>query len=156
MTDTTLTIARVIKAPAALVWDAWADAASLAQWWLPAPYLCRVLAFDLKPGGAFRTEMREEGAAWQPHLDACFLEVVSGERLVFTTALRNGWQPADNPFLSISAIITLTPHAVGTEYRAVVLHQNPDARAKHEEMGFFEGWGTCIDQLKALVEARVQ
>ncbi|CAN5258885.1 SRPBCC family protein [soil metagenome] len=156
MTDTTLTISRVIKAPPALVWGAWADPARLALWWLPAYYLCRVLALDIKPGGAFRTEMREDGADWQPHLDACFLETVPGERLVFTTALHAGWQPADNPFISISAIITLTAHPEGTDYRAVVLHQNPDARAKHEELGFFEGWGRCIGQLAVLAEGRVQ
>ena len=29
------------------------------------------------------------------------------------------------------------------------MHPDQATRDKHEEMGFFDGWGTCIDQLEA-------
>jgi uncharacterized protein YndB with AHSA1/START domain len=35
----------------------------------------------------------------------------------------------------------------GTRYIATVMHPDKATRDRHEEMGFFEGWGTCIDQL---------
>jgi uncharacterized protein YndB with AHSA1/START domain len=38
----------------------------------------------------------------------------------------------------------------GTRYRALVRHKNAQDRAKHEEMGFFQGWGTCLTQLEEL------
>lgn len=50
-----LRISRIIKAPRAAVWAAWADPASLAQWWLPAPSRCEVVALELVPGGGFVT-----------------------------------------------------------------------------------------------------
>ncbi|WP_210603477.1 ArsR/SmtB family transcription factor [Brevibacterium oceani] len=40
----------------------------------------------------------------------------------------------------------------GTDYTAVVRHGSPEQRARHEELGFFDGWGTVTDQLAAAVE----
>ena len=51
----------------------------------------------------------------------------------------------------MTAIIAIEPTADGgTKYTATVLHGDPDARAKHEAMGFHQGWGTAFDQLVAL------
>ena len=59
MSKSELTIARHIAAPPSVVWDAWSDPAKLAQWWIPAPIICRVDKLDLTPGGGFVTRMRE-------------------------------------------------------------------------------------------------
>ena len=61
--DLDLVISRVIKAPAAAVWDAWTNPAKFEQWWVPHPTVCRVLDMDLRPGGSFRTEISEHGVA---------------------------------------------------------------------------------------------
>lgn len=152
MTDkTTLTIARHIAAPPSTVWDAWSDPAKLAQWWIPAPIECRVVTLDLRPGGGFVTRMREGDGDFQPHVDGCFLEAIPNERLVFTTVLTEGWQPAE-PWLAITAILTFEAREGGTLYSARVLHRNPDDSRKHDEMGFQEGWGTAIGQLAGLLE----
>ena len=55
--DLDLTTARVIKAPRSVVWNAWVDPVSFAQWWIPAPTKCKVVDMDLRPGGSFVTEM---------------------------------------------------------------------------------------------------
>ena len=152
MSKSELTISRHIAAPPAAVWDAWSDPAKLAQWWIPAPIICRVDQLDLRPGGGFVTRMREEGATdFQPHVDGCFLEAIPNERLVFTTVLTEGWQPVD-PWLALTAILTFEAKDGGTLYSARVLHKSPEESAKHEEMGFYEGWGTAIGQLAGLVE----
>lgn len=152
MNKSELTIARHIAAPPSAVWDAWSDPAKLAQWWIPAPIACRVDKLDLRPGGGFVTRMREDGAAdFQPHVDGCFLEAVPNERLVFTTVLTEGWQPAE-PWLAMTAILTFEAKDGGTLYSAHVLHKSPADSAKHEEMGFHEGWGTVIGQLAAMLE----
>lgn len=152
MSKSELTISRHIAAPPSAVWDAWSDPAKLAQWWIPAPIACRVDKLDLRPGGGFVTRMREEGTSdFQPHVDGCFLEAVPDERLVFTTVLTEGWQPAD-PWLAMTAILTFTPQDKGTLYSARVLHKTPEDGAKHVEMGFHEGWGTVIGQLAAMLE----
>ena len=76
--------------------------------------------------------------------------MVEGERLVFTDTLLGGWRPADAPFMT--AVITLRDHPEGTEYAAHVMHKSQADRDTHEEMGFYDGWGTVIAQLAALVE----
>ena len=152
MSKSELTISRHIAAPPAAVWDAWSDPGKLAQWWIPAPIICRVDQLDLRPGGGFVTRMREEGATdFQPHVDGCFLEAIPNERLVFTTVLTEGWQPVD-PWLALTAILTFEAKDGGTLYSARVLHKSPEESAKHEEMGFYEGWGTAIGQLAGLLE----
>jgi uncharacterized protein YndB with AHSA1/START domain len=147
-----LSTERLIKAPRAAVWKAWADPRCLEQWWIPAPMRCKVLALDLCAGGAFVTEMAEEGQGFVPHQSACFLAVDPMERIVFTNMLLGGWRPAEKPFLSLTAIITFSDHPDGTNYVAHVMHGKPDDRAKHEEYGFHDGWGTVAMQLANFVE----
>lgn len=150
--DTTLTISRLIAAPPSAVWNAWSVPENLAKWWIPAPIECQVVTLDLRPGGGFVTRMREAGAAdFQPHVDGCFLEAIPEKKLVFTTVLTEGWQPAE-PWLALTAILTFEAQDGGTLYSARVLHKTPEDSAKHDEMGFYEGWGTAIGQLAGLVE----
>ena len=146
-----LMVERFIAAPPAVVWKAWSDPAHLAKWWIPAPMECQVVKLDLRPGGGFETRMREGQGEFQPHVEACFLEVVPQARLVFTTMLTEGWKPAE-PWLSMTAIMTLAAEGPGTRYTASALHRTPADARKHEEMGFHEGWGITLDQLAALAE----
>ena len=146
--ESELTIARFIKAPPAIVWKAWSTPEHLAKWWIPAPIECKVVKLDLRPGGGFETRMREGGGEFGPHVEGCFLEIVPEARLIFTTVLTEGWQPAE-PWLALTAIITFAAEGSGTRYAARVLHRNAADARKHEEMGFDEGWGTTIDQLAA-------
>jgi uncharacterized protein YndB with AHSA1/START domain len=147
-----LTLSRVIKAPRPVIWSAWTDRARFERWWVPAPARCKVLAMELRPGGAFETQISEDGGDFVPHLSACFLDIVECERIVFTDALLGGWRPAEHPFMT--AIITLREHPEGTEYAAHVMHKNNADRTMHETMGFFDGWGTVAEQLANLVEQR--
>jgi uncharacterized protein YndB with AHSA1/START domain len=147
-----LTTSRIIKAPRAIVWSAWADPVSFAQWWVPAPTRCKVVTMDMRPGGAFVTEMSDNDGPFVPHLSGCFLDVVEGARIVFTNALTGGWRPAERGFMT--AVITFSDHPGGTEYVAYAMHKNRADRDKHEEMGFHDGWGTVAAQLAALVEQR--
>lgn len=146
--DLDLTITRIIRAPRHAVWNAWADPASFAQWWVPAPAKCRVLEMDLVPGGALVTEISENGGDFAPHMRACILAVDDQERIVFTNALLGGWRPAEHPFMT--AIITMRDHPMGTEYAAQVMHRNNADRNMHQELGFYDGWGTVIEQLATL------
>jgi uncharacterized protein YndB with AHSA1/START domain len=150
--DLDLTISRVIKAPRSAVWNAWTDPASFAQWWIPAPATCKVLEMDLRPGGALVTQISENGGEFMPHLSACFVAVDQMARIVFTNCLVGGWRPAEHPFMT--AIITLRDHPLGTDYVAHVMHKSNADRNLHEEMGFYDGWGTVAEQLARHVEPR--
>ncbi|NEY90061.1 SRPBCC family protein [Tabrizicola oligotrophica] len=152
--DSTLAIARLIPAPPAVVWRAWSQPEHLAQWWIPKPIECRVVKLDLRPGGGFETRMREGDGEFQPHLDACFLEIVPERRLVFTTVLTEGWQPVE-PWLALTAIISLEASGAGTRYSARVLHRSPEDSRKHADLGFEAGWDAVLDQLAAYVPTLV-
>lgn len=147
-----LSVSRLIKAPRSAVWRAWADPKCFEQWWIPAPILCRVVKMDLKPGGGFETLMSEDGAQFKPHVEGCFLDIIPRQRIIFTTALKEAWEPAE-PWLTLTSIITMEDEGDGTRYVARALHKNPEDSRKHKEMGFEDGWGTAIDQLAKLAEA---
>jgi uncharacterized protein YndB with AHSA1/START domain len=145
-----LAINRIIKAPRTAVWQAWSDPLRFARWWVPAPTVCRVSAMELEPGGAFVTEISENGGAFMPHINGCFLAIAAGEQIVFTTCLTSGWRPAEQPF--ITAIINISDHPLGTEYTAHVMHKSQADRNTHQDLGFYDGWGMVIEQLARLVE----
>jgi uncharacterized protein YndB with AHSA1/START domain len=87
-----------------------------------------------------------------PHLDASFLVVDELERLAFTNAIDSRWRPANPRPVAMVAEILLGDHPAGTDYRVIVRHGDPAARARHEEIGFFDGWWSVTEQLAALVE----
>jgi len=113
-----------------------------------------VREMDLRPGGALVTHISENGGEFVPHVSGCFLAVDDLERIVFTDAMVGGWRLAEQPFMT--AIITLQDHPMGTDYVAQVMHKNRTDRNQHEEMGFYDGWGTVAGQLAALAERKAQ
>ena len=151
--DLDLTLQRVIRAPRAVVWRAWTDPSQLEQWWVPAPAVARVDRLEAQPGGAFVTRISDDGVEFGPHMDASFLVVDDRERLVFTNAVDSRWRPTRPDPIAMVAEIVLRDHPDGTDYRVVVRHGDPAARARHEELGFFDGWGAVTGQLAAFVEA---
>lgn len=147
-----LTISRIIKAPRSTIWSAWTDPASFEQWWVPAPARCKVLEMNVRPGGALVTRISEDGGEFAPHMSACFLAADHLERIVVTNALTGGWRPAEQPFMT--AIVTLRDHPEGTDYTAHVMHKSNADRDMHQQLGFYDGWGTVAAQLAAFVEKR--
>ena len=54
----------------------------------------------------------------------------------------------------MTAIVTFEDLGNGkTGYKAVALHANEADKAKHEQMGFQEGWGTVAGQLEEFVQS---
>ena len=144
-----LVLERVVDVPRELVWAAWTRPEHLRKWFTPAPWTVADCEIDLRPGGIFRTVMRSPEGKEFPNI-GCYLEVVPNERLVWTDALLPGYRPAENPFMT--AIITLESQGKGTRYTAVAIHRDDAGRKKHEDMGFYQGWGKALDQLVAHVK----
>ena len=82
----------------------------------------------------------------------CFLEIVPQQKIVVTSMLTGGWRPA-TPWLAMTAIVTMADEGDGTRYVATVMHPDATTKERHEEMGFFQGWNTCIDQLESFARA---
>ena len=147
-----LVLERILDAPRELVWRAWSEPENLKQWWAPRPYRTVECEMDLRPGGTFYTRMVGPEDFDSP-IRGCFLEVVPGEKAVWTTALTEGYRPAsESPHgcgaFVFTAIMTFEDASGGgTLYRAVAMHKNREDRDTHAEMGFHDGWGTVATQL---------
>jgi uncharacterized protein YndB with AHSA1/START domain len=150
--ETDLLLQRVVDVPRERVWRAWTEPRHLMPWFCPKPWTTVACEIDLRPGGRFNTTMRSPEGQEFPN-NGCYLEVVPGERLVWTDALSAGFRPASRGFLTadggfyVTGVLTFESVGSQTRYTAMALHADRAGRDKHAEMGFMDGWGTALDQL---------
>jgi uncharacterized protein YndB with AHSA1/START domain len=148
-TDRELVLTREIDAPPEKLFKAWTQPELLKQWFAPLPFTTPHAELDVRPGGSSLIVMRGPDGTDYPNRGV-YLEVVENERLVSTDAFTHAWQPSEKPFMTL--ILTFEDIDGGkTRYTARVRHWTVEDREMHEKMGFHEGWGTCADQLAALV-----
>ena len=148
--DPHLSITRRIAAPRSAVWRCWTEPALLMQWYCPKPWQVTEAEIDLRPGGRMSVVMAgPEGE----RIDApgMMLEVVPGERLVFTDAMTAGFIPAGEPFMV--GHVTLTDDGDGTRMVWGARHWTTQARDRHLAMGYEAGWNAAADQLDALAQS---
>ncbi|MFN3274212.1 MAG: SRPBCC family protein [Paracoccus sp. (in: a-proteobacteria)] len=143
--ETDLSFTRTLAVPLQLIWECWTRPEHIVHFFIPAPHKVTAADIDLKVGGRFNTQFEVNGHVMDNR--GVYLEVVPGEKLVFTDAYTEGWKPAPDPFMTAILLFADAP-GNGTTYRAIARHRNPDSRKAHEEMGFFDGWGTVTTQLE--------
>ena len=79
----TLVLRRAIRAPRALVWEAWTDPGSLPRWWGPEGFSCRTKRIDLRAGGEWVFDMiGPDGAVYPNHHR--YGEFRARERIAYT------------------------------------------------------------------------
>ena len=124
--DRELVLTRLIDAPRAKLFRAWTDPKLLKQWFAPLPWTTASAELDVRPGGASLIVMRDpEGNEFPSR--GVFLEVVKNERLVFTDAYIQGWEPSEKPFMT--GILTFEDLGGKTRYTAgSVIGPSPIAR----------------------------
>ena len=147
--DRELVLTRRIDAAPDKLFRAWTDPALLVQWFAPLPWTTAHAELDVRPGGASHIVMRGPDGVDLPNRGV-YLEVVPGERLVFTNAYVRAWEPSEKPFMT--AIVTFADEGGRTRYTALVRHWTLADRQTHEQMGFHRGWGQAADQLEALAK----
>lgn len=148
-TNRELVLTRIIDAPRERVFAAWTQPDLLKQWFAPRPWTTTVAELDVRPGGASFVIMRDpDGNEYPNH--GVYLEVVPNEKLVFTDAYTEAWQPSDKPFMTV--VLTFEDEGGKTRYTARARHWTVEDRKAHEQMGFHEGWGMVAGQMEDLLK----
>lgn len=141
-----LVLTRDIDAPREVLYACWTKPEHLVHFFVPKPHRVTACTLDVRPGGVCNTTFDVDGTEMENN--GVYLEVIPNEKLVFTDAYTEGWKPAPEPFMT--AIITFEDIGNGrTRYTAVARHRNPETAQTHKDMGFYDGWGTVVDQLEA-------
>lgn len=149
--DRDLVLNRFVHAPPMALYRCWTEPDLLKRWFAPEPWTVPVAEIDPRVGGSSLVVMRGPDGTDYPNRGV-YLELVPGERLVFTDAFTDAWTPSPKPFMT--AVLTFEADGSGwTRYTARVRHWTADDRAAHENMGFHQGWGRCADQLARLAES---
>ena len=145
-TTGTVTLHRVLRAPAERIYRAFLDPDALAKWMPPHGFTGRVLSIDPRVGGQYRMQFTQLGNGHTHTFGGTYLELVPGERIVNTDRF-------DDPNLPGEMITTVTLKAVsvGTELTAV--QQGIPALIPVEAC--YLGWQESLQLLAQLVEPEI-
>jgi uncharacterized protein YndB with AHSA1/START domain len=138
-----LLIVRTFDAPRALVWRAWTEPERMARWMSPAGFTIPFNEGELRPGGAWRAQMRSpEGEIL--HLAGVYREIVPPERLVFTHA----WTDEDGT-PGPETLVTVTLAEQGG--KTVMTFRQTGFSSAASRDGHGGGWTECFDKLGELL-----
>jgi uncharacterized protein YndB with AHSA1/START domain len=136
-----LVISRRFDAPRQLVWRAWTQAERAALWWGPQGHTTIACAMDVRPGGAWRRDMRAaDGSRYCKH--GIYREVVEPERLVFTYVTEDATGVPDQ-----ETLVTVTFAERGGKTELTLRHalfETVAARVSHQG-----GWTSCLERFAA-------
>jgi uncharacterized protein YndB with AHSA1/START domain len=142
-----LTLSCTLAAPRQAIWRCWTEPRLLVRWFTPAPVETLRADIELRLGGRFHVTMRLPDGK-EIDSSGCVLLVDPERRLVFTDTMQQDFRPSPEPFFT--ADIHLADDGAKTTYIARALHADAEARKRHEEMGFYDGWRKAAQQLEAV------
>jgi len=150
--ERTVTLTRVLKAPRALVWQAWTDPKMLKEWWGPENFTNPVVEGDIREGGVLHITMH--GPKDTPFdmdfpMIKRYREIVPGKKLVFENEPIG---PGGERLIDGRTTVTFSDHPDGTlmEMTTVARALAPMAVAMLE--GMQAGWSQSFDKLARFLE----
>jgi uncharacterized protein YndB with AHSA1/START domain len=145
-----LVISRTFPAPRALVFRAWSNADHLRRWFSPDGCTVPEATVDFRPGGVFDILMRTcDGQNYWSR--GTFVEVVSPERLVFTSAVAVGGACK----FTVHTTVMFEELDFGTRMTVRQEYDILDPDFGAAVAGASEGWRTTLDKLEREI-ARIQ
>ena len=146
MSDRTVRLHRVLRAPPERVYRAFLEPGALAKWIPPYGFTCTVQHVEARVGGTFQMTFHNFSGGGGHSFGGEYLELVPNERLRYTDQF-------DDPNLPgvLEVTVTLAPVLCGTEL-AVAQAGIPEAIPL--EMCYL-GWQESLAQLATLVEPNI-
>jgi len=150
---TDLSFTRILPVPRTLVWECWTSAEHISHFFIPRPHKVTSVDIDVRVGGRSNSTFDVDGNVMENK--GVYLEVIEGRRLVFTDFFTAGWKPTPEGFMTAIIELEDTPDG-GTKYTTTARHRSPQTREAHEKMGFYDGWGTVVDQLVEYIQTGME
>ena len=142
----TVTLHRVVRAPAKRIYRAFLDAEAMCKWLPPHGFTGRVHELDARVGGRYKMSFTNFSSGNAHSFGGEYLELVPNERIRHTDRFDNPGLPGE-----MITTITLKPVSCGTELR-VVQDGVPDAIPVE---ACYLGWQESLTLLALLVEAEI-
>lgn len=146
--DRELELTALIDAPRENLFRAWTDPKLMVQWFTPKPWSTVRAETDVRAGGSSLVVMADPEGNEYPNRGV-YLEVVPNQKLVFTDAFTEAWEPSEKPFFT--CVLTFTDEGGKTRYTARAKHWTKESCDEHEKMGFHDGWKLATLQLVELM-----
>ena len=146
VSDTSVVLSRVIKAPVEKVYQAWTDPAQLKLWFSPnVRWKTPLIESDPKPGGVHSIIMRHsDGDKMQ--IAGRYVEATPNSRISFT------WQSGDG-LMTEESLVTIELREVPEGTEITLTHERlQDQNTKEQVSG---GWSGCLEMLEAFFEGNV-
>ena len=146
MVDREIINTRIVKAPRALVFEAWSDPEHLAHWYGPKGFVTRTISMDFRVGGHWKFTMTGPDGTVFPNT-VVYKEITPVERMVHD---HGDWED----FTLFEATITFTETDAGTLITLRNLFPTKEARDMVvEKFGAVEGGNQTLARLDAYLTA---
>ena len=142
----TIRLHRVIATKPEKVYRAFVESDAAASWLPPYGYLCTVHELDAKVGGKHRMSFRNFTTGESHSFGGSYLELVPGERLVYTDSFDAPGLPGE-----MRVTVTLKAVSVGTEIN-IEQEGVPDVIPPE---ACYLGWQDSLRKLAKLVEPEI-
>jgi len=143
----TVTLHRVVKAPAERVYRAFLDADAMAKWLPPHGFTGKVHEMDARVGGRYRMSFTNFSNGQSHSFGGTYVELKPNERLRYTDVF-------DDPNLPGEMMTTVTLKAVSCGVELRVVQEGIPAMIPVEQC--YLGWQQSLTLLTQLVEAEVR
>jgi uncharacterized protein YndB with AHSA1/START domain len=164
MSNESFVLERVFNAPREQVYEAWAKAEHLAQWWGPKGFILRDAVLDFRPGGTFHYSMQipDGSKIWGKFI---YKEMSAPERIVFVSMFsdetgnqtRNPWMPE----WPLEILNTVTFTDIGKQTKLSITSQPLNATTDEmnkfvkELPGMLGGYKGALDKLDDLLSKQL-
>jgi len=143
--DCELVVTHIVKAPARLMFQAWARPELFKRWWAPASFGVTIISYeaDVRTGGTYRLEMGHPSSARTMTFHGRYLEVLPDARIVWTN--EEGGQ--DGP------VTTVTFEERDGATLVTVCDRYPSKEALDDVIasGSTSGWSEQLHQLDVIL-----